>query len=62
MNAKTLIRSFESCDKEYAAIAAISNAVFPEYWNATVNEGMLGINVKLGFVRQPAWVTFVRKL
>jgi len=25
-------------------------------WNATVNEGMLAINQKLGFVRQPAWI------
>jgi GNAT superfamily N-acetyltransferase len=31
-------------------------------WNATVNEGMLGINAKLGFVRQPAWITFVKQL
>jgi GNAT superfamily N-acetyltransferase len=31
-------------------------------WNATVNEGMLGINVKLGFVRQPAWINFVKNL
>ncbi len=27
-------------------------------WNATVNEGMLAINGKLGFVRQPAWIEF----
>ena len=25
-------------------------------WNATTNEGMLAINVALGFVRQPAWI------
>lgn len=27
-------------------------------WNATVNEGMLAINGRLGFVRQPAWIEF----
>lgn len=27
-------------------------------WNATVNEGMLAINGKLRFVRQPAWIEF----
>src|SRR5690606_23520676 len=31
-------------------------------WNAQSNEGMLGINVRLGFVRQPAYIMFTRKL
>jgi len=31
-------------------------------WNATVNEGMLAINDRLGFVRQPAWVEFEKTL
>lgn len=30
-------------------------------WNDSTNEGMLAINVKLGFVRQPAWITFVKE-
>ncbi|NNJ12822.1 GNAT family N-acetyltransferase [Chloroflexales bacterium ZM16-3] len=31
-------------------------------WNESNNRGMLSINVALGFVRQPAWVNFVKKL
>jgi GNAT superfamily N-acetyltransferase len=31
-------------------------------WNETGNEGMLSINVRLGFVRQPAWITYARDL
>jgi GNAT superfamily N-acetyltransferase len=31
-------------------------------WNETGNEGMLAINVRLGFVRQPAWVTFAKEI
>jgi GNAT superfamily N-acetyltransferase len=31
-------------------------------WNATVNEGMLAINARLGFVRQPAWIEFEKPL
>ncbi len=31
-------------------------------WNATVNERMLQINDRLGFVRQPAWVEMEREL
>lgn len=27
-------------------------------WNASTNEGMLSINIALGFVRQPAWIDF----
>lgn len=27
-------------------------------WNETRNTGMLAINARLGFVRQPAWITF----
>jgi GNAT superfamily N-acetyltransferase len=27
-------------------------------WNDTLNAPMLAINVRLGFVRQPAWITF----
>jgi len=30
--------------------------------NATVNEGMLAINGRLGFVRQPAWIQFEKTL
>ena len=29
-------------------------------WNASTNEGMLGINIRLGFQRQPAWIDFVK--
>lgn len=29
-------------------------------WNAAQNQAMLAINVRLGFVRQPAWIDFVR--
>lgn len=29
-------------------------------WNATTNEGMLAINERLGFVKQPAWIEFVK--
>jgi GNAT superfamily N-acetyltransferase len=31
-------------------------------WNATTNVGMLSINEKLGFVRQPAWICFEKSL
>ena len=31
-------------------------------WNETNNRGMLAINDRLGFVRQPAWVTFEKTL
>lgn len=31
-------------------------------WNEANNRGMLGINERLGFVRQPAWLDMVRKL
>ncbi|MGQ0551101.1 MAG: GNAT family N-acetyltransferase [Armatimonadota bacterium] len=31
-------------------------------WNAVRNAGMLAINERLGFVRQPAWITFERTL
>jgi GNAT superfamily N-acetyltransferase len=31
-------------------------------WNAATNQGMLGINQALGFVRQPAWISFCKKL
>jgi GNAT superfamily N-acetyltransferase len=31
-------------------------------YNATFNEGMLAINHRLGFVRQPAWISLVKKL
>jgi GNAT superfamily N-acetyltransferase len=27
-------------------------------WNSTLNAPMLGINVKLGFLKQPPWITF----
>lgn len=31
-------------------------------WNETNNTGMLAINDRLGFVRQPAWITFEKTL
>lgn len=31
-------------------------------WNDTLNEPMLRINTKLGFARQPAWITFEKRL
>jgi len=31
-------------------------------WNATTNEGMLAINGRLGFVRQPGWIEFEKAL
>jgi GNAT superfamily N-acetyltransferase len=31
-------------------------------WNESNNRGMLGINERLGFVRQPAWLDMVKKL
>lgn len=31
-------------------------------WNATVNTGMIAINEKLGFVRQPAWIEYQKTL
>jgi len=31
-------------------------------WNEANNQGMLGINVQLGFVRQPAWLDMVKTL
>lgn len=31
-------------------------------WNATTNTGMLAINQKLGFVRQPAWIEYEKSL
>ncbi len=30
-------------------------------WNDSTNVGMLAINTKLGFVRQPAWITFAKE-
>lgn len=31
-------------------------------WNEVGNTGMLGINFRLGFVRQPVWISFVKTL
>lgn len=31
-------------------------------WNSTLNAPILGINVKLGFARHPAWITFGKEL
>jgi GNAT superfamily N-acetyltransferase len=31
-------------------------------WNATTNQGMLAINGALGFVRQPAWIDYEKRL
>jgi len=31
-------------------------------FNSTLNAPMLGINVKLGFVKQPVWITFGKDL
>ncbi len=31
-------------------------------WNSTLNEPMLSINVRLGFVKQPVWITFGKDL
>jgi mycothiol synthase len=31
-------------------------------WNATTNRAMLGINERLGFARQPAWIEYVRDM
>ncbi len=31
-------------------------------WNSTLNAPMLGINVRLGFVKQPVWITFGKDL
>jgi GNAT superfamily N-acetyltransferase len=31
-------------------------------FNASTNEGMLGINMKLGFKRDLAWITFEKSL
>jgi GNAT superfamily N-acetyltransferase len=31
-------------------------------WNETGNTGMLSINVRLGFLRQPAWIEFAKTL
>lgn len=30
--------------------------------NATTNQAMLAINEALGFAKQPAWITFVKKI
>lgn len=39
-----------------ARYAKESGAEEVRTWNATTNEGMLGINIRLGFRRQPAWL------
>lgn len=31
-------------------------------WNEVNNDGMLGINFRLGFVRQPAWIEMGKTL
>ena len=31
-------------------------------WNDTLNGPMLHVNTKLGFARQPAWITFEKRL
>jgi RimJ/RimL family protein N-acetyltransferase len=31
-------------------------------WNDTLNQPMLAVNARLGFVRQPAWITFEKVL
>ncbi len=44
---------------EYAAANGIQVL---KTWNATGNVGMLAINVQLGFVRQPAWIDYEKRL
>jgi hypothetical protein len=31
-------------------------------WNESNNQGMLAINIALGFVRQPAWITYLKAI
>ncbi len=31
-------------------------------WNDSMNVGILAINEKLGFQREPAWITYVKEL
>jgi mycothiol synthase len=42
--------------------AKSTGAPLVKTWNETGNEGMLAINIRLGFVRQPAWISFIKSL
>lgn len=44
------------------AYARASGVRVLKTWNESNNRGMLSINEALGFVRQPAWVNFVKQL
>ncbi|MCS6881504.1 MAG: GNAT family N-acetyltransferase [Oscillochloridaceae bacterium] len=47
------------CAIEYARRHGIQTL---KTWNESSNQGMLSINEALGFVKQPAWVSFVKRL
>ncbi|MGH2362696.1 MAG: hypothetical protein ACRDGM_19395 [bacterium] len=57
------IRKFE--ERDYAGVVAVGNAIFPdrpgtvEEWR--YDDEQLAINRKFGFVRQPAWITFMKE-